>query len=250
MTALLIADLHLSPDRPEVTRGFLRFLEHRARHASALYILGDLFEAWIGDDDPSPLAREVVAALRAVSDGGTALYFIHGNRDFLVGKRFARETGVTLLPEHSIAELGGQRVLLLHGDTLCLEDIDYQKFRRKVRSRPGTWLLGHLPLKKRLQIAADWRAQSREFNSNKADHIMDVSQSEVDRLLRKFGVNTMIHGHTHRPAVHPLELDGRAARRIVLGDWDAQGWAIEAAGDQLTLASFPLTSEGNPASAG
>ena len=240
MTTLFIADLHLSPERPAVTGAFLAFLRERAAAADALYILGDLFEAWLGDDDPSPQAREVVLALRGLSDGGTQLFFQHGNRDFLVGKRFSHETGAQLLPDVSLAKIYGKPVLVMHGDTLCLGDEDYQKFRRKVRRPLTKWLLTHLPLKKRIQIAADWRAKSMASNSNKADHIMDVDPVEVLRLMRVYGVTTMIHGHTHRPAVHELNLDGGPAQRIVLGDWGSRGWTVEAHAGRLSLSSFAI----------
>lgn len=234
MTTYFIADLHLSPERPAVTRAFRQFVQELAGKADALYILGDLFEAWIGDDDPSPLAREVVETLRTLPEAGTALYFQHGNRDFLVGRRFCRQTGAVLLPDLQLIDIYGRQALLLHGDTLCLDDEAYQKFRRKVRHPFYKWLLAHLPLKKRLKIAADWRARSAQSNSNKADKIMDVSPPEVLRLLRQYGVTTMIHGHTHRPAVHQLDLEGKTAERLVVGDWGAQAWIARA--DEQTLA--------------
>ena len=152
MTELFIADLHLSPERPAVCRAFLDFLEQRAPQAEALYILGDLFESWIGDDDPSPLARQVVAALRHLTDSGTAVLFQPGNRDFLIGRRFCRQTGARLLPDEYIAQINGKPMLLMHGDTLCLHDEAYQKFRRKVRVPFVKWLLSHLPLKKRFSV--------------------------------------------------------------------------------------------------
>lgn len=240
MNTLLIADLHLSPERPDVTSAFLAFLTARASGAEALYILGDLFEAWIGDDDPSELAQEVIGALARLHRDGTALFFTAGNRDFLVGRRFARETGARLLPDVHVAELYGRRVLLLHGDTLCLEDETYQRFRRRVRNPAIKWLLRHLPLKKRLQIARDWRHRSMAANSNKADHIMDVSPEAVVELMRRHRVDTMVHGHTHRPAVHKTSVDGAPARRIVLGDWGHLGWAVVADPHGLELQSFAL----------
>ncbi len=244
MSALLIADLHLSPERPAVSRAFQDFLQQRASGAEALYILGDLFEAWIGDDDPSPLSREIVSGLRRLSDRGTALYFQQGNRDFLVGRRFCRETGATLLPDEYIADINGQRVLLMHGDTLCLDDQAYQRFRRKVRNPAYKWVLSHLPLKKRLKIAADWRARSMSVNSNKATGIMDVSPQEVVRLMQLHGVQTLIHGHTHRPAIHQVPLGGETTgTRLVLGDWGEKCWAIEADGKHFDLQSWAIEGE-------
>jgi UDP-2,3-diacylglucosamine hydrolase len=241
MTTFFIADLHLSPERPEVTEAFLAFLQQRVEGAEALYILGDLFEAWIGDDDPSPLARQVLGALRGLTRGGTRLYFQHGNRDFLVGKRFAAATGAALLTDEALVELDGRRVLVMHGDSLCLDDEAYQRFRRKVRFPPVKWLLAHLPLKKRLQIAARWRAGSKAANRNKPDSIMDVTPAEVERLMEHYQVDTLIHGHTHRPATHEVQVAGRAGQRWVVGDWDQKAWAIEAREGELELQSWPIS---------
>lgn len=240
MTTLFIADLHLSPDRPQITAAFLAFLQQRAASADALFILGDLFEAWIGDDDPSPLARQVIDALQQLSRNGTRLAFQHGNRDFLVGKRFAAGTGATLLGDEAVVQLNGKPVLLMHGDSLCLEDEAYQRFRRKVRNPVYKWLLSHLPLKKRLQIAAKWRAGSKQANTNKPASIMDVTPLEVTRLMELYQVDTLIHGHTHRPATHDVDLSTGAGQRWVLGDWDRMAWAIEADGKTLELQSWPI----------
>ncbi|MCB1668031.1 MAG: UDP-2,3-diacylglucosamine diphosphatase [Porticoccaceae bacterium] len=236
MRALLISDLHLSPERPDITRAFFQFLQTQASTAAALYILGDLFEAWIGDDDPSPLSRDVIEKLKILSDTGTRLYFQHGNRDFMVGKQFARETGATLLPEHAVVTLNEKRVLLLHGDTLCLDDVDYQKFRRKARNPLFKWFVRRLPLKKRQQMAADWRAKSMAANTNKADNIMDVTPAEVERMFAQYHVNTMIHGHTHRPARHQHS----NGERIALGDWHKTGWLVDTANSDLQLLEFDL----------
>ncbi len=237
MSTLLISDLHLSPERPAVTRAFFAFLRDKARQAEALYILGDLFESWIGDDDPAPLAREVIGELRQLRDSGTRLYFMHGNRDFMIGQRFARESGCILLPEHSVTKLGGEPVLLLHGDTLCTDDVEYQKFRRISRFRPLQFVLRHLPLKKRQKIAANLRSKSMAANANKADNIMDVSPAEVRRFMKDFNVKRMIHGHTHRPDRHRLP----GGERLVLGDWHHRGWYIEIVKDrEPELISFPI----------
>lgn len=237
MSTLFISDLHLAPERPEVTRAFFEFLDTRVRRAEALYILGDLFEAWIGDDDPADLAQQVADKIRTLGDGGVKVFFLHGNRDFLVGKRFAKRSGCTLLPEHTTIDLYGRPVLLLHGDTLCLDDVAYQKFRNKVRNPVSKWLMTHLPLKKRQQIARDWRDKSMQANSNKSDNIMDVSAAEVERLMTKFATSTMIHGHTHRPARH----QHNSGERLVLGDWQQHGWVIEATPQSLELSSFPIS---------
>jgi UDP-2,3-diacylglucosamine hydrolase len=237
MTTLLISDLHLSPERPAVTRAFFTFLENQTADVEALFILGDLFEAWIGDDDPAPLARQVIAALKKLSDSGVRLFFTHGNRDFLIGKQFARESGATLLPDHHLAELGGQRVLLLHGDTLCTGDADYQKFRRKYRHPLVKFLLRHLPLKKRQKMAVEWRQKSMRANANKSDNIMDVSGETVAQLMAQYQVKLMIHGHTHRPYHHHMAF----GERLVLGDWHQRGWYIRIEGDHPPeLISFPI----------
>lgn len=172
MATLFIADLHLCVEEPAITAGFLRFLAGEARKADALYILGDLFEAWIGDDDPNPLHRKMAAAIKAVSDSGVPCYFIHGNRDFLLGKRFARESGMTLLPEEKVLELYGRRVLIMHGDTLCTDDAGYQAFRAKVHKPWLQTLFLALPLFVRKRIAARMRANSKEANSSKSLAIM------------------------------------------------------------------------------
>ncbi len=242
MTTLFIADLHLSPGRPEVTEAFIAFLQQRAAGAGALYILGDLFEAWIGDDDPSALASRVTAALRELTEAGTQLAFQHGNRDFLVGKRFAEATGATLLGDEAVVQLDGRPVLLMHGDSLCLDDVAYQRFRRKVRNPAIKWLLAHLPLSKRLQIAARWRAGSKAANRNKPESIMDVTPQEVVRLMDRYRVQTLIHGHTHRPATHRVKLSAGAGERWVLGDWGPEAWAIVASQGKLDLQHWPIHS--------
>lgn len=188
MATLFIADLHLCVEEPAITAGFLRFLAGEARKADALYILGDLFEAWIGDDDPNPLHRQMAAAIKAVSDSGVPCYFIHGNRDFLLGKRFARESGMTLLPEEKVLELYGRRVLIMHGDTLCTDDAGYQAFRAKVHKPWLQMLFLALPLFVRKRIAARMRANSKEANSSKSLAIMDVNQNAVVSAMEKHQV--------------------------------------------------------------
>lgn len=189
MATLFIADLHLCVEEPAITAGFLRFLAGEARKADALYILGDLFEAWIGDDDPNPLHRQMAAAIKAVSDSGVPCYFIHGNRDFLLGKRFARESGMTLLPEEKVLELYGRRVLIMHGDTLCTDDAGYQAFRTKVHKPWLQTLFLALPLFVRKRIAARMRANSKEANSSKSLAIMDVNQNAVVSAMENIRCN-------------------------------------------------------------
>lgn len=241
MTTLLISDLHLHPGAPEITEGLLTYLERDARHAEALYILGDFFEAWIGDDvldtpGLDPLAERVAAALKTTSDGGTRIYLMHGNRDFLLGERFATHCGATLLPDPSVVDLGGKPVLLMHGDSLCTHDTAYMAFRAQARDPQWQAQILAMPIEARLELAKSLRMQSGEANANKAEEIMDVTPEEVEAALREHGVDTLIHGHTHRPAVHSLEVDGRPAQRLVLGDWQAaRGWEIRVDGTRPPL---------------
>ncbi|SPZ60698.1 UDP-2,3-diacylglucosamine hydrolase [Serratia quinivorans] len=240
MNTLFIADLHLSAQEPAITAGFLRFLRQDAIHADALYILGDLFEAWIGDDDPEPLHGEIAAALKALQQAGVPCYFIHGNRDFLVGKRFARTSGMQLLPEEKVLNLYGRKILILHGDTLCTDDQAYQQFRRKVHNPLIQKLFLAMPLRWRLKIAAKMRARSQQSNQYKSDSIMDVNPQAVEQAMLRHKVHWMIHGHTHRPAVHELALSNGKAHRVVLGAWHVEGSMIKVSADAVELIQFPF----------
>lgn len=237
---LFIADLHLCREEPAITAGFLRFLQREAIHADALYILGDLFEAWVGDDDPDPLHGEIAAALLTLRQHGVPCYFIHGNRDFLLGYRFARASGMTLLPEAQVLELYGKRLLILHGDTLCTDDEGYQRFRRKVHQRWLQKLFLALPLFIRQRIAARMRADSKNANRQKSLAIMDVNQQAVIDAFQRYQVQWMIHGHTHRPAVHSLKVNDLPAERVVLGAWHQHGSMIQVDADAVTLSEFPF----------
>ncbi len=232
---LFIADLHLCHEEPAITAGFLRFLQREAPSADALYILGDLFEAWIGDDDPNPLHQQIAAALRQLT---IPCYFIHGNRDFLLGKRFAKAAGLTLLPEEKILTLYGRRLLIMHGDTLCIDDHGYQRFRRRMHQRWLQRLFLSLPLFVRQCIAQKMRAGSQQVNSSKDMTIMDVNQQAVEEVMRRDDVTTLIHGHTHRPAVHTLEINHQAAQRVVLGAWHQEGSAVKVSAGKISLISF------------
>jgi len=236
MATLFVSDLHLDPARPAITATFLAFLAGQARHADAVYILGDLFEAWIGDDDDAEPGPTVVGALKALTGSGVPVYFLHGNRDFLIGRRFADASGVRLLAEAEVIDLCGEPVLLLHGDTLCTDDLDYQAFRAQVRDPAWRARLLALPLAQRRALAGQLRETSREATRQKGADITDANPAAVDAALRAHGVQRMIHGHTHRPAIHEWLLDDRSARRAVLGDWyergsvlrcDAVGWRLE-----------------------
>jgi UDP-2,3-diacylglucosamine hydrolase len=223
VATLFISDLHLDPEHPEITSQALAFLDAEARGAEALYILGDLFEAWIGDDDPEPEKQRIVVALQRLSDDGVPCYFMRGNRDFLIGERFAAASGCTLLEDPTVIELHGTRVILMHGDTLCTDDHEYQALRKMVRN-PG-WQAAVLarPLAERMALARQLREKSAASMAGKAEEIMDVNQDAVVTAMREHGIYTLLHGHTHRPAIHRFEADGRDAVRIVLGDWHTQG---------------------------
>ena len=224
MTTLFISDLHLDAERPEITGLFGRFVDEEARKADALYILGDLFEAWVGDDDPSETGAFVAAKLRALRDCGVPVYFMRGNRDFLVGDAYARRAGMTILPDPAVVLLYGKPTLLMHGDTLCSDDVAYQEFRAQTRHPDWQGQFLAQPLAARLAFAGQARAASQTRQAGlKAqgtmDAITDVTPATVDGSFARFGVDTIIHGHTHRPKVHAHE----GGRRIVLGDWYEQG---------------------------
>jgi UDP-2,3-diacylglucosamine hydrolase len=236
---LFISDLHLDPASPGITRQLLAFLDGEARFADALYILGDLFEVWLGDDDPAPSSREIVRALRRYTDTGIPCFLIHGNRDFLIGDRFCSETGVRLLADGTIIDLYGERVLLMHGDVLCTDDRSYQRLRRIVRNPVVQWAFRRLSLARRQALAQKMREGSRMHVESTASEIMDVNAGAVDAAFRRSEARTLIHGHTHRPAVHALEVDGAPARRIVLGDWHAQGSVLEWSPTGFELRSLP-----------
>lgn len=237
---LLISDLHLEQERPDISRAFLHFLQTRATQAEALYILGDFFEVWIGDDAITPFQRSIAQALRQLSDSGTRIYLMHGNRDFLIGKAFCREAGCTLLKDPCLVQLGGEKVLLMHGDSLCTQDVGYMKLRRLLRNPISLFILRNLPLATRHKLARKLRSESRAQTRIKASEIVDVTPDEVPRIMAAHRVRTLIHGHTHRPAVHSLTLNGQPARRIVLGDWDKQGWALQVDEDGFQQAPFAL----------
>jgi len=232
MRTLFISDLHLHSQRPDLTRALLHFLDNQAQGCDNLYILGDLFEAWIGDDCIPEEIKPVIHALEQLSSHGTQLFFQHGNRDFLIGQHFAELTGCTLLPESYIINLPSGQALIMHGDQLCTDDTEYQAFRKQLRD--PDWQHGFLSktIPERLQIAQQLRAASKEKNAEKSMQIMDVNQDAVTLALDHANTDLLIHGHTHRPAVHML--DGNK-RRIVLGDWDEKGWYLECTeqGEQL-----------------
>ena len=242
---LFIADLHLSDSQPEITRCFINYIQSiDAAHTDALYILGDLFEVWIGDDNQTPLNKQIAAALKALSQH-LDIYFIHGNRDFLVRKKFAQQAGMTLLPEQHVIQLYGQSAVILHGDELCTLDVDYQKFRKKSR---GWWwprMILSLPLSVRRKIAENGRKASKDKQAYLSQEIMDVTQSEVEKCLQHHAVRLMIHGHTHRPAIHDFSAQDADCRRIVLGDWYEQGSVLVVTPDGAQLQQLPFASTGS-----
>ncbi|MBS0854528.1 MULTISPECIES: UDP-2,3-diacylglucosamine diphosphatase [unclassified Tatumella] len=232
---LFIADLHLCQEEPAITAGFMRFLQREATDCDALYILGDLFESWIGDDDPAPLHRQVAEALSALP---VPVFFIHGNRDFLLGKAYASRSGMTLLAEETLLECYGQRVLIMHGDTLCTDDQGYQRFRQKVHQPWLQRVFLMLPLCLRQNIAARLRNDSQQANQSKSLQIMDVNQQAVEQVMERYRASVLIHGHTHRPEIHFLQINHQPAERAVLGAWHHQGSMIQLDASGVSLIAF------------
>ncbi|MFZ7235217.1 UDP-2,3-diacylglucosamine diphosphatase [Avibacterium gallinarum] len=219
-----IADLHLSENRPDLTALFVDFMQNQAKDAESLYILGDLFDFWIGDDEHSPLIDLVKQQIRHLTQKGVKCYFMHGNRDFLIGKKFAQSCGLTLLPTYQVIDLYGTPTLLCHGDTLCIDDVAYQRYRKKVHQKWRQWLFLHLPLKVRLKIAEKIRAKSKQDKQYKSNQIMDVNADFVRQIMQKFNVPQLIHGHTHRQNLHKIPPH---FERIVLGDWGETSSVLE-----------------------
>lgn len=241
MITRFISDLHLEEARPDITRAFLAFLEHKAMGIDALYILGDFFEAWIGDDEKTPLQEQVATALKAVSNSGTPLYLMHGNRDFLMGQDYALRCGATLLPDPTVVDLYGTPTLLMHGDSLCTADVEYQKFRATMRNEQWQQMFLKRPLADRQIVARQLREISMAKNQGKEEFIMDVTPDEVVREMESHNVQRLIHGHTHRPAEHPLQTNGQPAKRIVLGDWAENVWWLDVTPDaEPSLRKQPL----------
>ncbi len=241
MASLFIADLHLDPARPQITALFESYLANdEVRHADALYILGDLVEAWIGDDDDAELPQRIAVATRAVRDAGVPVYFMVGNRDFLLGKRFAERAGLTLLDDGVVHDIHGRPTLLMHGDVLCTDDVAYQAVRQQVRNPEWQAQILSMPLDARRAFAAKARADSKAHTGSTMESIMDVNADAVAEAMRKAGVIRLIHGHTHRPAVHRFELDGKAAERIVLGDWYQHGSVLRVNGDEVELCGLAM----------
>jgi len=243
VATLFISDLHLDDRRPAAIRLLLEFITAEAMRAEALYILGDLFEYWLGDDAPTAAGREVAAGLARLAAAGVTSCFMHGNRDFLVGNDYARQAGLTLLDEEVVVDLYGRPTLLLHGDSLCTDDHAYQNVRRMVRD--PAWqadFLARTP-EERARFALEAREQSRAYQASASTEIMDVNADAVRAAFRRHGVRHMIHGHTHRPAIHRHPLPDGTAERIVLGDWYTQGSVLEVTPAGAELRTLSLTSE-------
>jgi len=226
LTVLFISDLHLEADRPEIADQFLRFLETEAINAEALYILGDLFESWVGDDDPNAHYQWIKQGLKKLTRKDVPVYFMHGNRDFMIGADFATETGIQLLADPFITEIYGQKVLLSHGDAYCTDDLEYQAVRTMTRDPQWQAMMLDKSLAERLAFAEQARAASLAHGGTINDEISDVNQNAIVDALRNSGAQTMLHGHTHRPAIHNLTIDELPAIRIVLGDWYEQGSVV------------------------
>ncbi len=242
---LFISDLHLEESRPDITANLLYFLREHAGKCHSLFILGDLFEVWIGDDESTALTQEVATALHSFQAQGSSVFLLHGNRDFLMGSAYAEQCGATLIEEPYVLETDNGKHLLVHGDSLCTDDVDYMKFRDMVRNPQWQQEFLSQSLSARREFADQARQQSQAATAGKAMDIMDVNQQAVEELLHTSQMTSLIHGHTHRPKVHDIQLDSpineqQRALRLVLGDWDKSGWYAELVENKLSLHQFPL----------
>ena len=242
---LLISDLHLEEQRQDITEAFTQFLEVNRGKCSALYILGDLFEVWVGDDVESPLTTRVADSLRKFYKSGSSIYLMHGNRDFLIGESYAVQCGITLVQECFSLEVQNLEILLLHGDSLCTDDVDYQQFRTMVRDNQWQTEFLKKPIEERVAYASAAREQSRAAVKTKSTEIMDVNQTAVKTLFNSTQHKYVIHGHTHRPAIHDISLKQDCSsetigKRIVLGDWDKAIWFVEIQNGKIELRTLPF----------
>ena len=236
---LFISDLHLSAERPEANERFFGFMEGKARGAAALYVLGDLFEVWIGDDDLAETFNSViVGCFAALVKRGVPLYLMHGNRDFLLGRRFCAATGGTMLKDPTVVDIDGTPTLVMHGDTLCTDDVDYQRWRRKARNRLLQAVFLATSIERRRKISAKARQKSKQVVAEKTAEIMDVNAGAVREAFHRYGVSRLVHGHIHRPGRHEFEVDGRYCECWVLPDWYGYGGYLEINKDQANLVRF------------
>jgi UDP-2,3-diacylglucosamine hydrolase len=244
MATFFISDLHLDPQRPSVIKAFYHFLDMIVvgQQAESLYILGDFFEVWLGDDDDTPVYAEVKAALRRAADAGVSIFIMHGNRDFLLGASFCCTAGVQLIDDPSTIVVDDQPLLLMHGDSLCTRDLDYMQFRQQVRDDKWQQQFIAQPLADRKRYATATRKKSKSLTQRKPSDIMDVTPAAVENVFIKHATTILIHGHTHRPARHQLTIGGKICERIVLGDWDKYGWYLVADRGCLTLRKFLIES--------
>ncbi len=238
MRRLFISDLHLQDERSDITRAFCYFLDQIAPGADELYLLGDIFELWIGDDYQSDLFADICPRLAALRTTGTRIYLQHGNRDFLLGASAAKQLSAELIPGSLIIALPQGKTLLMHGDELCTDDLEYQTFRKQLRS--AVWQQQFLaqPLEQRLVTARELRKTSRDANAGKADYIMDVNSDTVAQIMQQQDVDLLIHGHTHRPQIHHQQKDETGGIRVVLGDWHTDGWYILSDEERFELVNF------------
>jgi len=238
MAQLFVSDLHLEDSRPDITRAFFHLLDTMQAKIDELYLLGDIFEVWLGDDTPSQCADALAQHLAKLASRGVRVYLMHGNRDFLIGERFAAKCGATLIQEPYLLTVAGRPAVLLHGDVLCTRDTDYLEFRRMVRDTQWQQAFLTKPLAERVAIGRQLRDESKKSAQGKADYIMDVTDAEVVALLEQTSTQLMIHGHTHRPATHVVKLSDHEGQRMVLGDWYTQGWYILADQENVRLCPF------------
>jgi UDP-2,3-diacylglucosamine hydrolase len=235
-----VSDLHLSEKTPALTQAFITFLQQRAQDAHSIYLLGDIFDYWIGDDYHLPRYAPVIEQLQRLHQLGIQLYFMAGNRDFLAGSAFMQASGCRMLDDPHLLLIGEQKVLLLHGDTLCTDDVDYQRLRQQLRDASWQHVFLAKPISARLQIAEQLRQHSQQATSQKNAEIMDVNQAEVERVMALHDVKLMIHGHTHRPQQHQWQLNNQQYNRIVLGDWGHTLWALQANDHEFNLQRWQL----------
>lgn len=240
MAILFISDLHLDAQRPAATDAFIDFIANEAMRAQQLFILGDLFEAWIGDDDDDPAMAPVIEALASLRDADVPCYLMHGNRDFLLGPEFARRTGCEIVTDFVTVDVFGKQLLLTHGDLLCTDDKPYMKLRSMVRTPEWKSEFLGKSLSERREIANAMRAQSQTETASKPADIMDVNQTAVEQTMRSHGVHHLVHGHTHRPAIHRFDLDQEVATRFVLGDWYEQGSVLSMEPGSFRLTELPF----------
>ncbi|MCK6261975.1 UDP-2,3-diacylglucosamine diphosphatase [Vibrio sp. ZSDE26] len=240
MTTLFISDLHLSPSRPDITECFIDFMKNEAIHATKLYVLGDLFEFWIGDDDNSDFSMHIQKEFKALTQLGVQCYFTQGNRDFLVGKRFAKQTGMTLLADETVIDLYGRKAVILHGDTLCTLDVKYLEYRKTVHQPWLQWIFNRIPFFIKRKIVSKVQTDIKEEKQSKSLDIMDVTPDEVISVMDTHHVDLMIHGHTHRPNIHELQTSSGNSTRIVLGDWYTQGSILVYDENGFNLKSKPF----------